>query len=244
MLQLLRHLFLPLLLCAAGQASAATEVVLSTYYDYAPWTYENQPARGLNPELARLLTELAAGKYRFTSRVIPRKRVDMMLAQGDTLMVVAWVAPRFVGDEAHTRYLWTPPLMEDESLIVSPKDTPLEYEGLDSLIGKRFSATLGHVYGDIDPLVRAGKVVRSDGPSMESAIRKLLLHRDVDFGVLDRSTLRAFQEEGMPGIQQLHVAKLPRTPQYTRHILVPKSRPELAEFLNQAVRQLTKARRW
>ncbi len=224
--------------CRAG------EVALVTYYDYAPWYYEDQPERGLNAALARRLTRLAAGRYVFVAKYIPRKRIDVLLAQGETALAVAWVAPRFFGDEARSRYRWTQALMEDESLIVSSRDTPLEYTGLDSLVGKRFSATLGHIYTDIDPMVRAGQVVRSDGTNMEAAIQKLLRHRDVDFGVIDRSTLNALRQAAPAEMQRLYVAPLPRTPQYTRHILVPLSNPTLAQFLDTALRQLARDPSW
>ena len=240
----MRKLLALIVLACAGRAACGAEVILATYYDYAPWTYANQPDKGHNAELARLLTKLAGGKYEFVARLIPRKRIDVMLAQNEAPMVVAWVAPRFFGDEARTQYLWSPALMEDESLIVSSVETPLEYDGLPSLVGKRFSATFGHIYTDIDPLVSAGKITRSDGPNMESAIGKLLMHRDVDFGVIDRSALNALQQEDAAKLQRLYIARKPRTAQYTRHILIPKTQPELAEFLGQAIKQIAKTRQW
>jgi polar amino acid transport system substrate-binding protein len=232
-------LFFTSLLC-----HATTKVTVATYYNYAPWHIENEPARGLTAELARHLTRLSAGKYEFVAEYIPRKRVDMIIEKGQRQLVVAWVSPRFFGDSDMTRYFWTHPLLEDESLIISPSHAPLRYTGPDSLVGKRFSASFGHKYADIDPLVEAGKVKRYDAPNLPEATLKLIARRGVDFGIIDRSTLVSMANDRFLKLDQLYIATTPRIPRYTRHILIPKKNPELADFVKKATEHLNKDASW
>ncbi|UOD30376.1 hypothetical protein INH39_01045 [Massilia violaceinigra] len=226
-------MLLPLL--ALRLAPAAETVQLVTYYDYVPWFVPGQPALGLNARLASRLSEMSGGRYRFESVYIPRRRLDVLLQEGKLAMVVAWVHPRFFGDPERTRYFWTGPLMNDESLVVSPRSAPLEYDGPDSLRGKRFGAPGGHRFPDLEPLIAAGEITRIDVPQIKNALQMIGAHRRLDFTVVDRSTLNALKHEHVIDLAQLHVASRPRTASYERSMLVPLGRPELYRFLQGAV---------
>lgn len=216
-------------------AQAAETVQLATYYDYAPWYVPGQPAAGLNARLAARLSAMSGGRYRFESVYIPRRRLDVLLEQGKLTLVVAWVHPRFFDDPQRTRYFWTGPLMEDESLVVSPRAAPLEYDGPDSLRGKRFGAPGGHRFPDLEPLIAAGAITRIDVPQIKNALQMIGAHRRLDFTVVDRSTLDALKHEHVIDPALLHVASRPRTASYERGMLVPLGRPELYRFLQEAV---------
>ncbi|NHZ90382.1 hypothetical protein F2P45_15345 [Massilia sp. CCM 8733] len=225
-------------------AQAAETVQLATYYDYVPWFVPGRPSAGLNARLASRLSEMSGGRYRFVSVYIPRRRLDVLLQEGKLTMVVAWVHPRFFGDPERTRYFWTGPLMDDESLVVSPRAAPLEYDGPDSLRGKRFGAPGGHRFPDLEPLISAGEITRIDVPQIKNALQMIGAHRRLDFTVVDRSTLDALKHERVIDAALLHVASRPRTASYQRSMLVPLDQPALYRFLHSAVALLRSDSSW
>ncbi len=237
-----RLFFFALLLGISMPAWAAETIMLALYNDFSPWY--NADGSGLNAELAARLTDMSNGKYQFVARVIPRRRLNAMLAAGEA-MVVPWVSPRFFGDDARTKYLWSDALLSDVSYFVSPASAPLEYTGPASLYGKRFSASSGHVYGDLTALIEAGKIAREDAPTLRESLMKLVVaSRKLDFAVIDRSTLIALQDEPFVQPSQLHLSRQLRTELFTRHILVPKRHPEWLRYLNQALAQLRTDKTW
>ncbi|MDQ1835364.1 substrate-binding periplasmic protein [Massilia scottii] len=239
----LRYLFL-LPALALRLAQGAETVQLATYYDYVPWFVRGQPSAGLNASLASKLTSMSGGRYRFESVYFPRRRLDVLLQNGKVTMVVPWVHPRFFDDPGRTRYLWTGALMDDESLVVSPRAAPLEYDGPDSLRGKRFGAPSGHRFPDLEPLIAAGEITRVDVPQIKNALQMIVSNRRLDFTIVDRSTLEALRNEAFMDPALLHVASRPRTVSYERGMLVPLDKPELYRFLQGAVAALRNDSSW
>jgi polar amino acid transport system substrate-binding protein len=235
-----------LALCLAMGPSVpcrAETVDLVIYYDYTPWYFNSDRKLGMNAELARRLTALSKGKYEFHSAYIPRLRVDLMLANGRQ-MVVPWVNPAFFNDTEKTKYLWTDPLMQDEALIVSSKQTPIEYDGPNSLRGRRLSAPVGHVFRPLSPLIDAKEIYREDAPNVVSALRKLLAPRNLDFAVVDRSVFNALKADNTIDMSKFYISKTPMTPSFGRHIMVTKNSPELFQFLSKAVAKLNSDKNW
>ncbi|WP_157778567.1 substrate-binding periplasmic protein [Massilia violaceinigra] len=241
----LSYLFLlPALALALRLAHGAETVQLATYYEYVPWFVPGQPSAGLNARLAGKLNSLSGGRYHFESVYIPRRRLDVLLQNGKVAIVVPWVHPRFFDDPGRTRYLWTGALMNDESLVVSPRAAPLEYNGPDSLRGKRFGAPSGHRFPDLDPLIAAGEITRVDVPQIKNALQMIVSNRRLDFTIVDRSTLDALRNDAFMDPALLHVASRPRTASYERGILVPLDQPELYRFLQGAVDALRREHNW
>ncbi|MFB9241272.1 hypothetical protein IV454_30870 [Massilia antarctica] len=239
----LRYLALALVL-ALRLAHGAETVQLATYYDYVPWFVPGQPSAGFNALLASKLNGMSGGRYHFESVYIPRRRLDVLLHEGKASIVVPWVHPRFFDDPGRTRYLWTAALMDDESLVVSSRAAPLEYDGPDSLRGKRFGAPSGHRFPDLDPLIAAGAITRIDVPQIKNALQMIVLNRRLDFTIVDRSTLDALRNDPFMDAALLHVASRPRTASYERSMLVPLDKPELYRFLQGAVDALRNDRNW
>jgi polar amino acid transport system substrate-binding protein len=239
--------FLLFLLCCLGQdsARAAETVLLATYYEYSPWYVPGNPPAGLTVLLARELTARSRGRYRFEPTYIPRRRLNAMLKIHDgPVMAIPWVHPGFFDDVGHTRYQWTGALMEDESLIVSARARPVEYDGPESLSGLRLAAPGGHLFHDLEPLIATGAITRFEVPTIINALQMIVLNRNVDFTVIDRSTLNALKNDPYMNVADLHVAAQPRTVLYTRRMLVPKGHPELFAYLNMAVAQLATDQVW
>ncbi|WP_410497897.1 substrate-binding periplasmic protein [Chitinibacter sp. S2-10] len=231
---------------------AAVQVTIATYYDYAPWIYPHETYRtqnnisrfpGLTVLLCKRLTEMAHGRFVFVAEYIPRKRIDFML-QTNQLSVVAWANPRPFNDAELKQYDWTAPLLDEPTYILSAKNNPLEYENLNSLIGKRFSSVLGHKYADLNSMIEAGKIIRDDANSTESAIKKLTADRHVDFALAERSALMAAERDGRLDLNKFYLAPTPLRAHFNRHILIAKGYPELSEFIKNAVTQLRTDSAW
>lgn len=236
--------FLLLLVLLTPLKFYGEEIILATYYNYLPWATEHESSSGLNYDLAKFLTEQAKGKYKFKAMYLPRKRIDVMLGQKQAI-VVAWIRPKFFDDADKTKYDYSSDIFEDESLYVSPKSKPFEYTGPESLKGKAFSGSMGHVYFDIDPLVKEGTVRRDDAPSLKEALIKLTLKdRNLDFSIIDRSALHYFKKEHPAEASELYISKVPRTPSFYRSLLVQKNKPELLNFLNESIAKLKKSHEW
>ncbi|MEC5161988.1 MULTISPECIES: hypothetical protein [unclassified Janthinobacterium] len=230
-------LMVPLLFSA--QCFAAEKVLLATYYPEGPWYYPGDRGKGINAVLANKLTGMSHGRYQFESLLVPRKRLELLLETDQLLIAVPWVHPRFFNDLERTRYLWTGPLMEDTSLIVSPMSAPLEYNGPESLRGKRFAAPAGHQFPDLQSLIASKDIVRVEVPHVGNALRMMLAERQLDFAVVDKSTLTALKSDPLIDQSRLHLAKRPRTATYERSVLVPARSPALHAFLKQAVAELS-----
>jgi len=60
------------------------------------------------------------------------------------------------------RFLWSDPILREDSIIVSSARTPLIYSGLDSLEGKTIGCIRNYTYPVIEPLFLQGKAIRYD----------------------------------------------------------------------------------
>ncbi|NRR30737.1 transporter substrate-binding domain-containing protein [Oxalobacteraceae bacterium] len=209
------------------------EVPLVNYYNYAPFSMPDEKT-DLTRELAELLTKNSGGRYRFVPTLLPKGRLDKMLVHEHWQGLVAWLNPRFVNDEAKSRYLWTETLMLESDLVVSHVDAPVDFQGVQSLQGKVLGTVLNQRYADIEEMIANKQLRRSDAPSQESNVRKLLLKR-VDVVFISRSTLAGLQQR-IPAFEtKLHVAPLPRN-SFTRHImLTPELPPKLISYVQSTV---------
>ncbi len=91
-------------------------ITVATYYGFEPWLDASGRKGGLTEELASELTKKSNGLHQFTSRYIPKKRIQIMLNEGKSI-IVPWVRPQFFSDNDKTRYLWSKPIMKDIAYV-------------------------------------------------------------------------------------------------------------------------------
>ncbi|SOB59228.1 Extracellular solute-binding protein family 3 [Pseudodesulfovibrio profundus] len=60
------------------------------------------------------------------------------------------------------RFLWSDPILREDSIIISSARTPLIYSGLESLEGKTIGCISNYSYPVIEPLFLQGKAIRYD----------------------------------------------------------------------------------
>ncbi|MEC5160351.1 polar amino acid transport system substrate-binding protein [Janthinobacterium sp. CG_23.3] len=226
--------------CAAAHARASATTAYNTYM-VGPYLVDAQ--QGLAQSLVDRLNDKIGPGQQLSLSHIPRIRLDAIeLNKGDQFGgVVLFVNPRFVGDAAKTRFLWSKPLFVDCNLVISRVDEPVEYVGLSTLWGLRFGGVRGYRYVHIDDMVRLGKLAREDSQDELSGLRKVALGR-VDLTVVPYSIFSQFGADKTLA-KQLYVAAKPLQC-FARHILVGKGNPAMLKALNEAIDTLATDKGW
>lgn len=225
---------------AQATAPQTVTVRLLSQYDYPP--FQTGPDTGLTFELADYLTRHAQGTYRFVAEILPRKRLDVYMADPAVLWVVPWAVPRFFGPDASTQYAWTPTFMADGNHLLTRKGSAVRYAGPESLAGLRFGATLGHRYGLLDPLVQAGRLTREDCYNLLCNIEKLKRDR-VDFAWVPSGSVGYFRKQVSDFDATIEVSARP-VETFERSFMLSKGQPALQRYLEATVRKLASDPGW
>ncbi|MES2934225.1 MAG: transporter substrate-binding domain-containing protein [Pseudomonadota bacterium] len=222
--------------------ASEVDVPLVNYYSYAPFSIPDESA-DLTRQLAQLLTNNSGGRYHFVPTLLPKGRLDNMLLDHHWQGVVAWLNPRFVNDENKSKYIWSESLMLETDLVVSHVDAPIHFTGITSLEGKVLGTVLNQRYADVEQMIANKQLRRSDAPSQENNVRKLLLKR-VDVVFVSRSTINALRRRIPEFNKKLYIASMPRN-SFTRHImLTPGLQPELISYVQSTVAKLSTNPTW
>lgn len=220
--------------------AAPQPVMLYTDHDYPPFL--TRDGKGLNELLAQQMTRMSGGHYRFTLTLLPRKRIDQLLAAPNWQGVVAWVSPGWYGDQQQQRYAWSSPILQDADLLLSRRSLALEWHGPETLLGLRLGGILGHRYVDVDGLVADGQIFREDVPTLEANVRKLIAGR-VDAIFVSRSSY-AWLGQRFPSLgRDTHLSARSRS-QYGRHLFTSGHDARLTEFVRSMPAQLSADPEW
>ncbi|WP_028453157.1 ABC transporter substrate-binding protein [Chitinilyticum aquatile] len=224
-----------------GVASAAPRtVMLYSHYDYPPFVIPD--GEGLNQRLAERMSALSQGRYAFVLQMLPRKRLDQLLATPGWQGVVPWVNPQWFDDVRQQRFLWSAALLHDEDLLLSRPELALEWRGPESLQGLRLGGILGHRYVDVDALVGRGLILREDVPTLEANVRKLMAGR-VDAIFVSRSGYFWLAQRFPSLPRDSHLSAVPRS-RYDRHLFTSGSDAALNDFVLALPARLARDREW
>jgi len=216
---------------------AIEEVKVITYYNYSPWLE-------LNTTITSLLNEQLSSKYKFTALYLPRKRLDQLLLSKDKV-IVTFTNPKFFGDLDKQKYSWTAPLLVDHSFYISKKTKPFLYENESSYTGKNFSGILGHHYTDLEKAVSEKRLEIEYAASEISAVLKVFnSKRNLDFSVIDTSTLKGMESLGTILRGQYVLSKRPGYGELERLLLVSKSDTDLFSDVELALMRISKLDKW
>ncbi|GLS05685.1 ABC transporter substrate-binding protein [Chitiniphilus shinanonensis] len=229
-----------LLLCLGpGTLWAAPQTVpVYVYHDYPPYIVED--GHDLSHALVDALNARAGGRYRFELKMLPRRRVDRLIAAPDWQGVIAWANPAWVKPSAE-RLQWSPPLLDDADLWVTLRGRPLNREQIEVEGGYRLGALLGHQYAELERHRPVMPIQRFDTASMESLARMLLAGR-VDVITMPANTEGWLAEEWPQWRAQ--VATQPRGKAIQRFLLSNAGDPALGEFLAGAAQALYRDPAW
>ncbi|MCG2585051.1 ABC transporter substrate-binding protein [Massilia sp. TS11] len=233
-----------LLLCgllAWPGLAAADEIILYAYHLKPPYIVDRDKQTGLYFDLAAYLNERVSA-HSFKTVYLPRRRLEHDLETGRLNGLVVGVHPAWFKDESRTRYLWSPPFVHDEDVVVSNSGSPLPYAGPESLVGKSVGLSMGYYYFGIDELVRAGRIKRDEAISEEVSLDKLRLKR-IDATVVTRRTYDYLLRHRPEWRKEFFVSKKPHD-EFDRLILVPKEYGFVMQDLNAALGPILHDPQW
>ncbi|MFQ2024894.1 substrate-binding periplasmic protein [Aeromonas veronii] len=212
---------------------------LYDYHQHPP--FNTGVDAGLSRELVKYLNEKLGGEPRIELWLVNRARLALEMSDPAFNGLVAWVNPAWMGDPHRERYLWSFPIMRDTNELISNSEHPITYRGPDSLKGLVFGGVEGYRYQGIDDAASRGELVRQDAKKVKTNL-ELLVRRRIDVTMVSGSSLSFFiDSEHYRG--KLFISPFPQS-SYTRHILLPKSRPELHATLNDIAEQMDRDPRW
>lgn len=211
---------------------------IQAYNSYLhPPFLDNQGQSGLAPDLVDYLNRRLDRGYRLQLVNLPRARLArLVLDRQETRFggVALFLTPRFVADEAHTRFLWSLPLSSDYNLLLFRRPAPKTVTSLNSLAGLRFAGVYGHRYQGIDELKDAGLIRREDAAAEAVNLGKVLAGR-ADFTVMNHSYFAAL-DGGYAGL--FATQTVPHEAAFNRYILIGKHNRELQQALDKVIAQM------
>ena len=219
----------------------AMEVLLNAYHLKPPYIVDADRGVGLYYDLARYLNERISA-HQFKMVYLPRRRLESDLELGRLKGLVLGVHPIWFKDETRTRYLWSPAFMQDEDVVVSRTDKTINYDGPDSLVGKRVGLPTGYYYYGVDELVRSGRIIREDAFSEGANLGKLALGR-IDAAIVSRPTLEYYLRHQPEWTGRFFVASKPHD-RFERYILVPKEYAEVLPDLTAVISAMERDPVW
>lgn len=223
---------------SSGFAVEKQQVLLLTYHLKAPYVIDWGEQRGLYFDLASYLNH-KTDKYEFKTEVMPRKRLDTLLA-GPFADVVVGVQPAWFKPLAG-KMVFTAPFLHDQDMFVSDARKPVRDQDLADLTGKTFIGSQGYKYKGIDEVVASGTLERVDTLQEDYVLDMLRLGRG-DFTIISSSTL-AYKFSHGDHARNFYVAATPHDV-IQRRFMVSKTDPQLYQFLQQVIQQLPTDQQW
>jgi len=205
-----------------------------------PYIIDIELEIGLYYDFSRYLSQ-KSDTYQFHTLFVPRKRIEIYLNRNQMEGMLIGVNPIWFNDAAQKKYLWSSPIFQDQDDLISLANNKLEFNGPQSLYGKKLGGVLGFYYFGIDEAVKSGQITR-DNTNSESSILSMILHQRIDAGIVSKSTFDYLvNENSWQG--QFHISKQPHD-KYSRHILVPHKYEELHKHIEAIARDISSDPIW
>lgn len=232
-----QRFFLSVVLCLTatnGFAQSAQSVTLTSYHKFPPFI--TGEGTGLTHDLAAYLSSRSE-RYRFTVDILPRNRVDLLLADGPA--IVPWVSPTWFGADAETRFDWSDSVLEDGSVYVWHQENQNTFGAPDDLVGHQLIGVRGYKYVGVDTLVAEGRVNRMD-VATERQLMQMILFERADVGIAPASgTFFLIQQENWR--QEFRTAPHHK---FQRRILMKTADTALQDFIKREVQALSTSAPW
>jgi polar amino acid transport system substrate-binding protein len=175
-----------LICCWPLSAQSKQEVLLLTYHFKAPYIVDANKQHGLYFDLADYLN-LHSKQFFFRTEFMPRRRIDAMLQQSFSHVVVG-VQPiwfKQLGDKVQ----FTQGILQEDDIFVSLATNPFINNNLNNVSGKTFIGVEGYRYVGLEQAEKDNVLVRFDTLHEENVLDMLRLGRG-DFTVISQSTLQ------------------------------------------------------
>jgi len=221
---------------------AKEKVTVWSYYEFPPFVTSLLGKTGLSFDFVEMLNLFEDNdRYEFELKIVPRKRLDNYLANGNA-GVVLWVNPLFFNDANKTRYSWTNRVLEDEQSFISRASDPFIFKDAKSLMQPGFilGGIRGHMYAGIQDEIDGGLIKRNDVNQEKQNIGMLLTDRVNTF--LIPYTAMRYYEKTMKLSGKIYYSPKPLN-SYTRNILVNHN-AVVFKFLSETVDELPRNEYW
>ncbi|MFK7992524.1 MAG: substrate-binding periplasmic protein [Granulosicoccus sp.] len=232
-------LFPSLFLFASSLGASVTYSVHLGPHGYAPYFIVDKSEKGnvysgIAHDLLDYFEQQNPG-YKRTHLILPRKRVNTMMARGPVLDVML-NSQLFVTSDVLKHYQFTIPLFRSRDVVITRRDQAFEYSSPSDLHGKSVGTIIGYGYGEFDRLFSQGSVddVRVD--SHEQAIG-MLVNKRTDAYLGNRFVSPYYMKRMGLNPTDFLLSEIPIY-EFDLAFLVNKRKPELLEKLNQFIDQV------
>lgn len=159
--------------CGTGAAMAQTRLAVAGDYAFPPYSFvQGDKPAGIDVEILQELGRRSG--VAFDIRLTPFKRVIESVREGT---VDAGMAVLRSG-EREGFAIFTGVLHSSSYVLFVPRGSPLSFDGLDSLRGKRIGKVRGFLISEaFDAEAAAGRILVSETASAEQGLRMLLAGR-------------------------------------------------------------------
>jgi polar amino acid transport system substrate-binding protein len=230
------------MLCASVLHGAAWAEVVTVYTSARVAPLVVSEDEGIYPDLIHYLNRHAPGGLSFRLEYLPRKRLQLKVESGALDGIVIGMMPRWFGDAAQKKYLWTVPFATDRYVVVLPAGQAYSQANPGALAGRSVGMVLGYSYPDLEPWMRRQGLIRSDAPSDDKSLEKLQLGR-VDSVAAAESVVRYYMKTHAVGADKFQLHGLP-SGQTERRFLVPHAKAAVYEKIAPVIRKLKEDPEW
>lgn len=237
--------FLAVALSLIATAAAATEFILYTYHDKAPYYLHAEgnvvtPTGGLYVEWANILNSRQK-EFQFKVVFLPRLRLDKGLEDATLNGAVIGVNPLWFKDVKQTKYLWSVPLMKDSDVVIVRKGAEFPYQHPRDLAGKTMALSRGYYWWGVTEMVAEGKIQLQETDGDASNFRMVLTQR-VNATI---SSILSFKYLSSDLAVRDSLTTLP-TPhdQFERMVLLPRPFEAQHKLINRMIRDPDVSKAW
>jgi len=214
----------------------AKDITVYTYHNHAPFIAGKE--MGLSHILVNYLNK-SSDTYNFKLKIVPRSRLNYYLKpwiqkkceqikKCDQDWMLLWVNHKWgFGKDSLSTFSWIK-LFEDSNSIIYSKNKKIDYQNVNSLIGKKIGGIAGHKYVGIDDLVKKGKIIRIDGNNEVSNLQKVIKGR-IDATLLPTSSFNYYAKT-ISQVDMLEKSQI-KHQVYMRNIMTTNKNTELTQFL-------------
>lgn len=218
-------------------SSLGKDIFFLTYYDTPPFIKNGK--EGLVYELAKRMTELSRGMYKFNVMKARRARIEKSLNDGEEV-IIPFVNPIWMNDLEKRRYLWSPSIFSGINILVSSKLKTIELAQLEGG-GYSLCGIKGHVYRSLDKYIEKKLIVRNDYNDYGHCLM-LISRGRVDFTSLPFSIAYDLSRE-LEIKHKLYFSKKP-TFTFKRYLLINNSLYDEYKEIVKIVKALGKDLKW
>ena len=143
-------------------------------------------------DLAQSLSEVS-GEHKYEFVYVPRKRLDVMIAQDGFDGLVVGAVPSWFKDKNETKYFWSDGFFPDKDHYVSLKLNRFEFTSNESIKGKSIGVVAGLYYKGINESAEKGELDRVETIG-DMQVLELIQKRRVEVGLISDSLFKYYNK--------------------------------------------------